>query len=90
MFGYNSDASTQVLAARRAERGPAHERWPFMTSLDMSAVHNELQLAELIKDRRSVSLAAAEADVSAWLAGYRQRMTAADDAAMTAGDGARA
>lgn len=77
MFGYNADASPQILAARRAERALARARWPFMTTLDMSAIHNERQLAGLVKDRLGVSGAQAQADVSEWLEDYRSRLALA-------------
>jgi hypothetical protein len=74
MFGYAAGATPQVRAKMIAERAPAQREWPFLTSLDLSAVHNELQLVSMVKDRTGSTLAEAQDDVRRWMKGYTRRV----------------
>jgi len=74
MFGYSAGAAPQVLADMIAERAPARSRWPFLTTLDLSTIHNEKQLISIVKDRTGETLAEAQHDVRRWLEGYRARV----------------
>ena len=76
MFGYSAGAAPRVLANMIAERGFARSRWPFLTSLDLSAIHNEQQLITMVKDRTGETLAEAQDDVRPWMEGYRARVAA--------------
>ena len=67
MFGYAAGDTPKVRASKAALRKTAQSRWPFLTTLDLSMVHNQLQLATLIKDRTGNSRAAADNDVRDWL-----------------------
>ena len=54
MFGYNGEtknALARVVALRRA----AMLEWPFLTTLDLSMIHNDVQLASIVKDRMALS-----------------------------------
>ena len=67
MFGYNGEtknALARVVALRRA----AMLEWPFLTTLDLSMIHNDVQLASIVKDRMALSRAEAEQSVFAWSA----------------------
>jgi hypothetical protein len=65
MFGYNGETEDR-LAGMLALRRAAQLEWPFLTTLDLSMIHNDVQLASMVKDRTSVSLAAAEQSVREW------------------------
>ena len=88
MFGYQVGATSQVMARMTAERSIAQQRWPFLTSLDLSAINGEGQLASLVKDRTGKSLAEAQSDVHAWMADYQARVSrvAQSDAAISRWD----
>lgn len=73
MFGYEGGLTPEVLTMLVAERTIAHDRWPFLTTIDMSMVHNDEQLTTLVKDRTGASRAAALADVKQWRLGYDER-----------------
>jgi hypothetical protein len=65
MFGYDGETQDRLipmLALRRA----AQLEWPFLTTLDLSMIHNDVQLASVVKDRTAVSRDEAEASVRAW------------------------
>ena len=74
MFGYEGGEPEARLIAMTAERSGAHARWPFLTSLDLSSVHNETQLATIVKDRSGRSAADANREVHEWFGGYRTRV----------------
>jgi hypothetical protein len=77
MFGYQAGASPQAMAKMKAERSRAVERWPFLTSLDLSTISGERQLASIVKDRTGSSLADAQSDVHQWMIGYSERVSGA-------------
>ena len=74
MFGYEAGATPQVRAKMIADRVPAKREWPFLTSLDLSALHNEQQLASMVKDRTGSTLAEAQNHVGRWMQGYTARV----------------
>ena len=68
MFGYageKSDALRGMVAARIA----AQVKWPFLTTLDMSMIHNQEQLSGVVRDRTGTSKKDAENDVRSWMVG---------------------
>lgn len=73
MFGYRLEEDRALRQRKEDERVPARKRWPFITTLDLSMVDNEQQLATLVKDRTGVSKTAAALDVADWLKGYASR-----------------
>lgn len=77
MFGYEGGESGPVLVGMKAERKAAQTRWPFLTTLDLSMINNEPQLATMVKDRTGKSRSEAERDVHDWFQGYETRMLAA-------------
>jgi hypothetical protein len=77
MFGYQVGATPQALARMTAERSLAQLRWPFLTSLDLSGIDGEQQLASMVKDRTGKSLADARSEVHEWMVGYHSRLARA-------------
>ncbi len=67
MFGYAAGDPREVRAAKVARRATAQARWPFLTTLDLSMLHNETQLASMVKDRTGNSREVADTDVHEWL-----------------------
>lgn len=80
MFGYQAGATPQALALTTAERSLAQQKWPFLTSLDLSGINGEQQLASMVKDRTGKSLADASSDVHEWMVGYHGRVARAANA----------
>ena len=74
MFGYEMTAMPKVRTRMIAERAAARSRWPFLTSLDLSTIHNEEQLAAMVKDRSGQSYTETHEDVERWAHGYRARI----------------
>ena len=83
MFGYEGGEAKSTLARMLVERDTARARWPFLTTLDLSMIHNEPQLATMVKDRSGKSRNEAEADVHEWLRGYETRVRPAGSMADT-------
>jgi hypothetical protein len=77
MFGYEGGEPKALLTAMIAERTVARARWPFLTSLDLSSIHNESQLATMVKDRTGGSAAHANHEVRDWVDGYESRVAIA-------------
>lgn len=77
MFGYQAGATLKASARMTAERAVARQRWPFLTSLDLSGINGEQQLVSMVKDRTGKSLAGARSDVGEWIVGYRSRVSRA-------------
>jgi hypothetical protein len=77
MFGYEGGEPKALLTAMIAERTAARARWPFLTSLDLSSIHNESQLATMVKDRTGGSAAHANHEVHDWVDGYESRVAIA-------------
>ncbi|SFZ85934.1 hypothetical protein SAMN02983003_3106 [Devosia enhydra] len=74
MFGYSTNGTDKIRALKVAQRRSAQERWPFLTTLDLSGLHNPVQLARLIQDRSAVSRGEADAQVEIWMRGYNRRV----------------
>jgi hypothetical protein len=66
MFGYDGEPREQLPQILQ-KRAAALRKWPFLTTVDLSIIHNEVQLASTVKDRMGTSRAEADADVQAWL-----------------------
>jgi hypothetical protein len=77
MFGYEGGEPKALLTAMIAERTAARARWPFLTSLDLSSIHNESQLATMVKDRTGGSATHANHEVHDWVDGYESRVAIA-------------
>jgi hypothetical protein len=77
MFGYDGGEPKALLTAMIAERTAARARWPFLTSLDLSSIHNESQLATMVKDRTGGSATHANHEVHDWVDGYESRVAIA-------------
>jgi hypothetical protein len=77
MFGYEGGEPRALLAAMLTERSSARARWPFLTSLDLSMIRNETQLANVVKDRTGKSRPEAENEVHSWFVGYEKRLLTA-------------
>lgn len=77
MFGYEAGGVPQALAGMINERDAARQKWPFLTSLDLSVIHNEPQLVTMVKDRTGKSRSEVQVEVHEWLKGYEERLMAA-------------
>lgn len=73
MFGYRGGEPQQITDQKISERKTAQAKWPFLTTLDLSTIHSEEQLAFLVKDRTGSSLEQVRPLVHNWMDGYRQR-----------------
>src|SRR5690606_22967209 len=74
MFGYRLVDDRALRQRKEDERAAARVRWPFITTLDLSMIDNDTQLATLVKDRSGASKIAAQLDVADWLKGYTSRV----------------
>ena len=68
MFGYAGEKSDE-LRGMVAARIAAQVKWPFLTTLDMSMIHNQEQLSGVVRDRTGTSKKDAENDVRSWMVG---------------------
>ena len=68
MFGYAGERSDE-LRGMVAARIAARVKWPFLTTLDMSMIHNQVQLSGVVRDRTGTSKKDAENDVRSWMIG---------------------
>jgi hypothetical protein len=66
MFAYITGEPLAVAQQKAALRQQAQVRWPFLTSLDLSTLHGELQLTSMVKDRTGESLSQASTAVRRW------------------------
>ncbi len=71
MFGYQGGESGETVARKRGYMVEARERWPFLTRFDVTTIHNEQQLATMVRDRSGQSKPQADDDVHRWMAGKR-------------------
>ncbi|WP_062210359.1 hypothetical protein [Aureimonas sp. AU12] len=69
MFGYQGGESDETVARKRVYMGEARIRWPFLTKFDVTTIHNEQQLATMVRDRLHLSRTAADAEVHEWTRG---------------------
>ncbi len=69
MFGYQGGESDETVARKRGYMADAQQRWPFLTRFDVTTIHNEQQLAAMVRDRSGRSKADADQDVRGWMAG---------------------
>jgi hypothetical protein len=68
MFGYEGEKANE-LSRMIAARIAAQAKWPFLTTLDLSMIHNQVQLSGIVRDRTGVSKKDAENDVQSWMVG---------------------
>jgi hypothetical protein len=69
MFGYQGGESDQTVARKRIYLTEAQSRWPFLTRYDLTTIHNEQQLASMVRDRSGQTKLAADAEVHQWMEG---------------------
>lgn len=74
MFGYQGGESDTMRLLKTIERSAVRTRWPFLTTLDLSTIHSEGQLASMVKDRSGSTQQVADENVHAWMRGYSQRI----------------
>ncbi len=67
MFGYMGDESDKTVARKIAYAAGAQRRWPLLTRCDLTTLHNELQLASIVKDRSEPSKRDGDAAVHVWM-----------------------
>ncbi len=69
MFGYQGGESGETVARKRSYIVDARQRWPFLTPFDMTTIHNERQLATMVRDRTGLPKDQADAAVHSWMVG---------------------
>jgi hypothetical protein len=68
MFGYRTE---ERLELRLRARWQALKTWPFLSELDLRAVHSPSELSHLIALRMGISVHAARSTVASWLKSQR-------------------
>jgi len=74
MFGYQGGEPADLLQRKVLERQSAKDEWPFLTTLDLSTIHSEQQLASMVKDRTGLKLEEVIPSVHTWMEGYNRRL----------------
>lgn len=75
MFGdRNSNDAPETIAHFAQERQLARAQWPFLNDHDLRSITTVRQLAGMILARTGLSVAAADAEVEAWLIGHDVRV----------------
>ena len=69
LFGFQGGESADTVAPQRNYMRDARQKWRFLTSFDLSAIKNEVQLSTVVKERSGISEAQAKSDVQAWMQG---------------------
>lgn len=69
MFGYQGGESGETVARKRGYMTEARQRWPFLTRFDVTTIHNEQQLATMVRDRSGRAKAEVDAEVHVWMEG---------------------
>ncbi len=69
MFGYQGGEAAETVVRKRGYMVDAMRRWPFLTRYDVTTIHNEQQLATMVRDRSSRSKADADREIRDWMAG---------------------
>jgi len=69
MFGYRGGESGETVARKRGYMADAQKRWRFLTRYDVTTIHNEPQLATMVRDRLGLSKSAADEEVHRWMIG---------------------
>lgn len=67
MFAYQAGESTFAAQNKTALRSAAKKEWPFLTSLDLTMISSEPQLATMIKDRSGRTKSEADIVVRNWM-----------------------
>jgi hypothetical protein len=76
MFGYQGGEPADLLRRKVLERQSAKDEWPFLTTLDLSTIHSEQQLASMVRDRTGLKLEEVVPSVHTWMEGYNRRLEA--------------
>lgn len=69
MFGYRGGESHETVARKRGYMAEAQHRWPFLTKFDLTTIHNEPQLATMVRDRTGLPKDQADEAVHRWMEG---------------------
>ena len=69
MFGFRGGESADTVARKKGYMEEAKQRWPYLTTFDLSTIKNEVQLRSIVKDRSSITETQANSDVQTWLEG---------------------
>ena len=67
MFRFTGADSPETVVRKKGYMAEAKAHWPFLTHFDASTIKNERQLVTMVKERCSLSLDAAQADVREWM-----------------------
>ncbi len=69
MFGYQGGESGEIVVRKRGYMAEAQQRWPFLTRFDVTTIHNEQQLATMVRDRSGRVKAEVDEEVHVWMEG---------------------
>jgi len=69
MFGYQGGEDGSTVARKRGYAIEAQKRWPFLTRYDLTTIHNEQQLATIVRDRTGLPKEEADEAVHKWTTG---------------------
>ncbi|WP_336740312.1 hypothetical protein [Aureimonas altamirensis] len=69
MFGFSGGEASDTVVRKREYMVDAMKRWPFLTRYDVTTIHNEQQLATLIRDRSGQSKIDTDREVGDWMIG---------------------
>jgi hypothetical protein len=69
MFGYQGGESASTVARKKGYRQEAQQKWSCLTTIDLSQIKNEMQLATMVAGRYSLPLEQARKDVATWAEG---------------------
>lgn len=69
MFGNKGGESGETVARKRSYMADAQQRWPFLTPYDLTTIHNEQQLATMVRDRSGLQKTQADEVVHEWMNG---------------------
>ena len=55
MFGFQGGETADTVSRKKGYRTDARQRWPFLTTYDLSTIKNEAQLRSMVKGRAGIS-----------------------------------
>jgi hypothetical protein len=69
MFGFRGGESVDTVVRKKGYLRDAQQRWPGVTTYDLSTITNETQLLGIVKDRLGRPEAQVRSDVQNWMQG---------------------
>jgi len=71
MLEFRGGESNETVSHKIGNRSDAKRQWSCLTTLDLSQIKSEEQLAAMVKVRYGLPFETARADVESWMAGKR-------------------